>query len=342
MTAYFTFDFTLDEIRQLRVRQRMKGGLRSERYDWLFGVPTLEDIAQLLYRWKKSAALELKDGTTQQHWRGGMWVELKRPEWIELQTGVRMEDLFLAELQRLPVHLRDMFFPPSYCSTDMDQSSSLVVIPPPLAVHCFESKPLRYLHSKFRSLQKNGMLGSHNNSVIPPTVLLLGQKKCHTFNQWSSVEKYVDGINLDKACLWNNRTSPDGAFTGEEGAKVAAEAHKNDLALFAWTERAEKEFILEPFSDAESEMLALMCSVGIDGMFAENVDIAVRAASLGCSIPLAVLHRQEESQVDASFGWRIPLLLSGIAMAALLLVITSVHPAVSTIRKATKFPQKIR
>jgi hypothetical protein len=332
MTAYFTFDFTLHEIRQLRVRQRVKGGLRSERYDWLFGVPTLEDIAHLLYRWKKAAELELKDGT--HHFRGGMWVELKKPEWIKLQTGMRMEDLFLEELQRLPVHLRDMFFPPSSCSVDNDQDQ-LLVMPPPLAVHCFESMPLKYLHSKFHTLQNTGLLGTHNNSVIPPTVLLLGPKKCHNFHEWSSVEKYVDAINLDKTCLWNNRTSLNGAFTGEEGAKVVAEAHKNDLAVFAWTERAEKEFLLEPFSDAESEMLALMCSaVGVDGMFAENVDIAVRAASLGCSTPLE--HRQEESQVDVSFGSSI------LAIAAVLLAVALVIQAVWTVRKAQKYQPKIR
>jgi hypothetical protein len=299
-------------------------------------VPTLEDIAHLLYRWKKSAKLELKDGT--HHLRGGMWVELKKPAWIKLQTGMRMEDLFLEELQRLPIQLRDMFFPPSSCSMDNDQS---LVMPPPLAVHCFESNSLKYLHSKFQSLQNTGLLGSHNNSVIPPTVLLLGTKKCHSFNEWSSVEKYVDAINLDKTCLWNNRTSLDGAFTGEEGANTVADAHKRDLALFAWTERAEKGFLLEPFSNAESEMLALMCSVGIDGMFAENVDIAVRAASLGCSTPLALLqHNQKQSQVDVSFGWRtIPILLSGFAIAALVLVVASV---IQALQKAPKSQPKIR
>lgn len=284
-TAYFTFDFTLDEIRQLRVRQRWDGGVRSERYDWLFGIPSFEDIANLMYNWKQAAKQDL--GMHAAATRGGMWAELKKPRWIKQQTGMSMEDLFVQELERLPIHIRNMFFPPSHCPVDDDSKPALVspntfVLPPPLVVHCFESRPLKRIKTKFQRSQKAGLLGSSVHSVLPPLVLLLSQRKCHTIHDWDSLKSYLDGVNVDKACMWNN-----GAAT--KGMLIAAKAHERDMGVYTWTQRAEKKFLEDPFLDAQSEISALFCSAHVDGILAENVDIAVRAATIGCGNPVLSL-----------------------------------------------------
>jgi len=336
-TAYFSFDFTLDEVRQLKVRQRFQGGIRSERYDWLFGVPTLEDIAHLLHQWKEQAKIEYKE--PYHVGRGGMWAELKKPRWILEQTGIRIEDLFLEEILNLPDNLRKMFFPLSYCppvSSNPIQAlfnRRVTPIPPPLAVHCFEREPLKYLHQKFKSLRQMGLLGSSNTSVLPPTVLLLSQHRCHSFNSWSIVAKYLDGVNFDMACLWNNLTSSDGTFTGQEGSELVEKAHHKDLAVFSWTERAEKRFLLDPFVDAESEMLALICDVRIDGIFAENVDIATRAANRVCPTPHVLKNSRRGKRVNMSFDSTISYTFRLLDVSIMVLLMACIFVVTKTVRR---------
>ena len=49
-TSYWTFNFTLEEIQQLKVKQRLPDA-RTEMYDNLFGIPTLTDILDVLVEW---------------------------------------------------------------------------------------------------------------------------------------------------------------------------------------------------------------------------------------------------------------------------------------------------
>ena len=66
-------------------------------------------------------------------------------------------------------------------------------------------------------------------------------------------------------------------------------AEQHGLAVHPWTERLEVQFLYnnqnqknKSFATAEEEVQYLFCEVGVDGIFAENVDLAVRVATMGC------------------------------------------------------------
>ena len=93
VTGWFAEDFTLAELRTLRVRERLPG-LRPQnmRYDGLWQIPTLEEVVKLV------RAKEAETGR-----RIGIYPELKHPHFLLQTEGVDTVDLLLLELKRLGV-----------------------------------------------------------------------------------------------------------------------------------------------------------------------------------------------------------------------------------------------
>ena len=68
ITGYYAINFTLSEIKNLRVRQRFD--TRTKLYDWLFPVPSLEDILNWqIEKFNETGRLV------------GIYPELKHPDW---------------------------------------------------------------------------------------------------------------------------------------------------------------------------------------------------------------------------------------------------------------------
>lgn len=90
VAGWFAEDFTLEELRTLRARERV-GGIRPRNtaYNGLYQVPTFEEIVKLL------RAKEAETGRTI-----GLYPELKHPTWILEQEGIDMVDLLVAELKK--------------------------------------------------------------------------------------------------------------------------------------------------------------------------------------------------------------------------------------------------
>jgi len=87
--GWFTEDFTLDELKTLRVKERMpRVRTRNRRYDGLFDIPTFDEV------------LDLVD--TQSRHRGeviGVCPEIKRPSYFE-SIGLGLETPLVASLKR--------------------------------------------------------------------------------------------------------------------------------------------------------------------------------------------------------------------------------------------------
>lgn len=67
------------------------------------------------------------------------------------------------------------------------------------------------------------------------------------------------------------------------GRNFATQALQHNVAVHAWTERLEVEFVdAARFATAEEELRYLLCELRVDGIFAENVDVGVRVAVGGC------------------------------------------------------------
>lgn len=104
VAGWFAEDFTLEEIRTLRAKERIPA-IRpaNARFDGLYQVLTLEEIVKLV------RAKEAETGR-----RIGLYPELKHPNFLLQEAGIDMVDLLLKELRDLGVTADDPVFIQSF------------------------------------------------------------------------------------------------------------------------------------------------------------------------------------------------------------------------------------
>jgi glycerophosphoryl diester phosphodiesterase len=90
VTGWFAEDFTLAELRSLRVKERLPG-LRpaNARFDGLYQIPTFEEIVALV------RAKEAETGRAI-----GIYPELKHPTWLLQEEGIDTVDLLATALRK--------------------------------------------------------------------------------------------------------------------------------------------------------------------------------------------------------------------------------------------------
>jgi len=276
-TGYFVYDFTFEEIKTLRVRQRLPEERRSQQFDYLFSIPTLRDIFDLLHEWNTELA-PLQNSTK----KSGVYIELKKPEILQ-QFGIDTVELLMSELQTFP-HSNSLFFGNSladneskeyydndnesnkykYSQTTFGCEHSNSYSVPTLVIQCYHEPTIRRTAEAFKS-----------NSLPNPPFIYLVDKHCHDELFWYNVgelESIVTGVGPNKACL-----------VGESGYEFMIQAKKHNVAVHAWTTREEVDFLISSdFATAEEELRYLYCHVGINGIFTENVDLGVRVGVRGC------------------------------------------------------------
>jgi glycerophosphoryl diester phosphodiesterase len=255
ISGYFAFDFTLQELESVRVKQRIEG--RSRAFDYLFPIPTLQDILHLLHEWNAQVHPLIEH---QAH-RAGVYIELKAPAFHLESFNISLADLFLEEMGMFP-HSDEMFFNQNEKTTfGCEEPNGYQV--PPLVLQCFHGDTMRYLHDELME----------RKMALPPFVYLVEKKNCHSLTFWDEVGRmnFLSGIGPDKECL-----------LGEEGYQFSVESKKLNLAVHPWTTRDELEFVNPEFSSAQDELRYLYCERGISGMFTENVDLAIKVGLLGC------------------------------------------------------------
>jgi len=295
-TGYFVQDFTLEEVKNLTVKQRVDGS-RSHYFDWKFEIPTLTEIIDLMDDWNERVHPELQrmmNITKLVQKRPGLYVELKYPGWIYEDTGLKVEDIFNETLINHPKGPK-LFFDPKPCSTLMADE----YLVPPLVIESFEKDSLAYLHELFKS---NDEL---YNRMIPPSVLLLHGKQCANEELWFEISKMkINGVGPDKSCILG---------VGEgEGRDFMNLAIKHGLVVHPWTERMEVSYVDEKFINSEMELTQLFCKFKVNGIFAENVALAVRVGAVGCETEKEVKDEikvieteeiiEEEEEVEVESG----------------------------------------
>ena len=173
-SGYFVHDFTLKEIKALKVKQRVEDTpARSPYMDFMFTIPTFVEILDLLYDWIHNVLPVIERSESgQQRRKPGVYVELKNPSWIYNDTNgsIKVDDLLLDTISNYP-RAQEMFFDPDQCNIKDNEKYSV----PPLVLQCFEATTLEYLRTKFEQDEDT----YHN--VIPPSVLLVS-----AFHFWDS------------------------------------------------------------------------------------------------------------------------------------------------------------
>lgn len=253
-TGYYSHEFLLEEIQQLKVKQRMPEA-RSTVYDGMFGVPSLQDTLKLLHEWNSDILPLLTQDYKLE--RAGLYAELKDPEIYQQMTNKSMVDVFLAELQDFSEYTQ--FLDEDYVCDELKYDEYVV---PPLVVQSFDAKALEEVHKKW----------NYNTSV--PLVLLAHATECFKEDFWfhtGESRDYIQGIGVDKKCLLTNKYR-----------EFMNKAEEYELAVHAWVERRELSEIGDGFTNMQQELKYLFCDVGVHGVFAENVADAVLVAQVGC------------------------------------------------------------
>ncbi|MDQ0566781.1 glycerophosphodiester phosphodiesterase [Erythrobacter citreus] len=90
VTGWFAEDFTLAELRSLRVKERLPG-LRpaNARFDGLYQIPTFEEIVTLVRAKEAEAGRAI-----------GIYPELKHPTWLLQEEGIDTVDLLATALRQ--------------------------------------------------------------------------------------------------------------------------------------------------------------------------------------------------------------------------------------------------
>ncbi|VEU43351.1 unnamed protein product [Pseudo-nitzschia multistriata] len=345
--GYWVYDFTLQEIKQLRLRQRLGGGSeeRSTAFDGLFEVPTLTEILQLLNDWNENVQRvwygTLPQAEQQQQHRyppppRGLYAELKDFPWILQDAGINLLDRFFDHISSEQTVweaalLRHM------CDTKHLRWGEYKL--PPLVLQSFEAEVLKNFTTRWEQLAGSGDVDDtdpHNTTTnddndddddkslpvltqkvlldgnttariplpTPPTIVLVSHDKCRDEKFWYEMGHFyrntISGIGPDKACFFRERPHQDAndaaAPVFQYEPSVMEHAQKFNWVVHPWTERPEREFFathphqrrkasaaaLAPFESVLDEILFLKCTVGVDGVFSESVDVAVRALGLAC------------------------------------------------------------
>ncbi|GFH61796.1 hypothetical protein CTEN210_18272 [Chaetoceros tenuissimus] len=254
-SGYFVFDFTLEEVQTLRVKQRIGG--RSTFFDFTFSIPTIQDIVNLLHDWNHN--IIVKNNSTK---RSGIYAEFKNPQYYLQQLNISLVDIFLQEMDRNEYADKMFFNTKNQTKFGCERMNEYQV--PPLVIQCFDIETLREMRSKLHS---KGM-------AQPSYVLLANAKQCHLPDFWSRVDKlgFLSGIGPDKKCV----------ISETAGKEFINQAQKLNLAVHPYTSREEIEFVTSQFASAEDELRWLYCSRGITGMFVESLDLGVKIGTRGC------------------------------------------------------------
>ncbi|NYG60186.1 glycerophosphoryl diester phosphodiesterase [Nocardioides daedukensis] len=247
-TGWFTEDFTLDELKTLRAKERLpQVRVDNTRYDGRYEIPTFEEVLELVKRESKRTGRTI-----------GVYPETKHPTYFD-SIDLSLEEPLVQELRE----------------HRLDKKKSKVII------QSFETENLRDLDSMTRVPLAQLM----DASGAPYDLVAAGDDRTYadlaTAEGLREIADYADGVGAHK-----NLVLPRDAAgaTGEPSAFVE-DAHVADLIVHVWTIRDENQFMATNFrigedpnakGDSISESKAFL-EAGVDGLFSDHLDTALIA-----------------------------------------------------------------
>jgi glycerophosphoryl diester phosphodiesterase len=241
-TGWFTEDFTWGELATLRCRERL-GDIRpaSAQFDGNEGILRLVDLVDILRAADR---------------RVTMVAELKHATYFE-SIGLPLESRFADEIANW-------------------------AMPDNLIVESFEQTAL----IRVQELDVPGRVTFlAEASGAPADQIARFGDRARTFADYltdaglARLAAEVDGVSIDKALLFD--TDADGVVTGT--TDLISRARSAGLETYTWTLRAENRFLEKPFRHHLRERdfgdwreeFALIMRTGVDGVFADQPDLAI-------------------------------------------------------------------
>lgn len=237
VTGWFSEDFTLAEIKTLRARERLP--FRNQEFNGRFEVPTFEEVLDLARR--KSA----ETGRTI-----GVYPETKKPTYFR-SLGLPLEEPLLAALEAAGYQGRDAA----------------------VYIQSFETGNLKELRKR-TDLPLIQLLDVEGQ---PWDFTVAGD--CRTYRDLATPEglaeiaAYADGIGPNKRLV----VPVDGEGRLQPPTTLVADAHRAGLLVHPWTFRSDGRFVASGYDGEPEREYAQFFEAGVDGVFSDFPDAAVRS-----------------------------------------------------------------
>jgi glycerophosphoryl diester phosphodiesterase len=268
VTDWFAFDFTLAEIKQLRAKQAMPE--RDQSHNGKLPIPTFQEVIDLA----KSASAST--GRTI-----AIYPETKHST-LHAALGLRLEDRLVATLQ----------------ATGWTTQSA------PVFIQSFEPASLRYLRPKMHvrlvqlvdggSIDKDGTITAGQ----PYDFVVANDRRTYkdllTKRGLAEIRTYADGVSLWKSYLLPSKLvdrdgdgkpddlNGDGKIDERDRVllpptSIVKDAHDAGLFVHTWTFRSEPRRLISDFKGDPALEYKAFFALGIDGLFSDFPDAAVKA-----------------------------------------------------------------
>jgi glycerophosphoryl diester phosphodiesterase len=257
VTGWFTEDFTLAELKTLRVRERLPELRKANaRYDGAFSIPTFDEVLELVAAADAQRAAAARAARLPPPPRIGVYPETKHPSYFA-GLGLYFDERLLESLRRHGYTRRS----------------------DPVCLQSFEVGNLEALRARtdltlVQLVEASGQPFDFTLAKDPRSYadLLSDAGLAH-------IATYADAIGPFKRLV----VDYEGGQPRDTG--LARRARAAGLGVHAWTLRAENEFLPEGLrssgdaaapGDLAAEIRALL-DAGITGFFSDHPDLAVQA-----------------------------------------------------------------
>lgn len=258
--GFFSDDFTLSEIKELRARQSRT--YRDQSYNDQFEIPTLQEIVDLVKQ------TEAETGR-----RVGIYPETKHPTYFD-QRRLSLEEPLIETL------VSSNFTDPSRVYIQSFEVSNLKDQLPPLMATNGITLPLVQLYDEFQ-LQPYDFVVSGDPRTYGDLITADSLK--------NFVATYASGIGPWKRTFVLTEaidppTDTNGDGTAEVTEKLTGEilpvienAHAAGLVVHPYTFRDEEQFLTEDYQGDPIAEYQQFYKLGVDGVFSDFPDTALKA-----------------------------------------------------------------
>jgi len=272
-TGWFADDFTLDEIKTLRAKQRL--AFRPQQFNGLYKVPTFAEVIALAKKWSHRTGRVI-----------GVYPETKHPTYHQ-QHGLALEHKLVEVLAAAGWNRRKA--PVFIQSFEVANLRALNTVTPVRLVQLVDANDVRL----------DGSIDSDNYG--PYDFKVSGDPRTYadlvTPAGLAEIATYADGVGPWKRYIVGAKAvdangdgvaddvNGDGAVDdGDRSAlpptALVENAHAVGLVVHTWTFRNESRYLVSDYGDNPvGDYLQFYC-LGVDGLFSDFPDTALTAREL--------------------------------------------------------------
>lgn len=242
ITGWFTEDFTLAELKTLRVKERLPH-LRSTKFDGLFDIPTLVEILELLHHQNLETGRII-----------GIYPETKHPTYFN-SIGLSLEEPLVNILNQYGLS---------------DRNS-------PVFIQSFETANLKAL----KQITNVPLVQLLNDTGQPYDFIADPQPQNHNSRTYRDlitpqglreIADYADAIGVNKRLIIP--TKVEGHLLPP--TSLLDDAHAQGLQVHGWTFRNEEVFLAPDYQGSPNLEYQQFYRLGIDGVFSDFPDTALQ------------------------------------------------------------------